>query len=321
MKKKEAIEILKDFHDKSALFSVRTALETLIPELEDSEDERIRKEIQSVIKQLNKDTTIFGKKYNYNRWIAWLEKQKENVNNTNKEYWKPSEEQLQTLHAQLNEGAVTCSEDKRVLTTLYEDLHRLEKQVEQKHNPYSGVSFEYNGNIWGMCARDNGVDILLDKRLFKHIEKQDEQNTSDKPIPKFKVGDWIISPGGCYLHILDIKKDGYLCKDIIGKEVKVLCEYSDSDYKLWTIQDARDGDVLANVGMVLIFKEFEMPAYKQHIIAYIGLDWVGHIQVTDNYWTLGIDKAKPATKEQRDLLFQKMKEAGYEWDAEKKELK
>ena len=29
----------------------------------------------------------------------------------------------------------------------------------------------------------------------------------------------------------------------------------------------------------------------------------------------------PATKEQRDLLFQKMKEAGYEWDAEKLELK
>lgn len=30
--------------------------------------------------------------------------------------------------------------------------------------------------------------------------------------------------------------------------------------------------------------------------------------------------AYPATKEQRDLLFKKMKEAGYEWDAEKKEL-
>ena len=29
----------------------------------------------------------------------------------------------------------------------------------------------------------------------------------------------------------------------------------------------------------------------------------------------------PATKEQRDLLFQKMKEAGYEWNDEKKELK
>ena len=30
---------------------------------------------------------------------------------------------------------------------------------------------------------------------------------------------------------------------------------------------------------------------------------------------------KPATKEQRDLLFQKMHKDGYEWDAEKKELK
>lgn len=29
---------------------------------------------------------------------------------------------------------------------------------------------------------------------------------------------------------------------------------------------------------------------------------------------------RPATKEQRDLLFSKMKEAGYEWDADKKEL-
>lgn len=29
----------------------------------------------------------------------------------------------------------------------------------------------------------------------------------------------------------------------------------------------------------------------------------------------------PATKEQRDLLFQKMKEAGYMWDTEKKKLK
>ena len=31
--------------------------------------------------------------------------------------------------------------------------------------------------------------------------------------------------------------------------------------------------------------------------------------------------AYPATKEQRDLLFSKMKEAGYEWDADKKELR
>ena len=32
-------------------------------------------------------------------------------------------------------------------------------------------------------------------------------------------------------------------------------------------------------------------------------------------------KYNPATKEQRDFLFQKMKEEGYEWDPVKKELK
>ena len=35
-------------------------------------------------------------------------------------------------------------------------------------------------------------------------------------------------------------------------------------------------------------------------------------------WTCNLH---PATKEQRNLLFQKMKDAGYEWDVEKKELK
>ena len=46
----------------------------------------------------------------------------------------------------------------------------------------------------------------------------------------------------------------------------------------------------------------------------------------DNKFTcanLGIfdaEDVKPATKEQRDLLFQKMREAGYMWDAEKKKI-
>ena len=49
MEKKEAMKILKDFHDKSALFSVRTALDTVIPELNESEDEA---HIDSLLKRL-----------------------------------------------------------------------------------------------------------------------------------------------------------------------------------------------------------------------------------------------------------------------------
>lgn len=54
----------------------------------------------------------------------------------------------------------------------------LEKQDEQA-NPYSGVSIEYNGHTWGMCARDGGVDICLDKQLFTHLEKQKEQKPAE----------------------------------------------------------------------------------------------------------------------------------------------
>ena len=57
--------------------------------------------------------------------------------------------------------------------TIRDMIAWLEKQGEQ--DPYNGVSFKYNGHTWGMCARDNGVDILLDRQLIKHLEKQGEQ--------------------------------------------------------------------------------------------------------------------------------------------------
>ena len=43
----------------------------------------------------------------------------------------------------------------------------LEKQCES--NPYSGVSFKYNGHTWRMCGRDNGVEILVDGEIKERI--------------------------------------------------------------------------------------------------------------------------------------------------------
>ena len=48
-------------------------------------------------------------------------------------------------------------------------------------------------------------------------------------------------------------------------------------------------------------------------------------EVTDDILSFGEPKYDsdycPATKEQRDTLFAEMKEVGYEWDAEKKQLR
>lgn len=43
----------------------------------------------------------------------------------------------------------------------------LKKQCEP--NPYSGVSFKYNGHTWCMCGRDNGVEILVDGEIKERI--------------------------------------------------------------------------------------------------------------------------------------------------------
>jgi len=76
MDKEEAMKKLKDFHDKSALFSVRTALETLHPELKESEDEMIRKALKEYFInsfQNNGVAAICG--VHIKDILAWLEKQ------------------------------------------------------------------------------------------------------------------------------------------------------------------------------------------------------------------------------------------------------
>lgn len=39
-------------------------------------------------------------------------------------------------------------------------------------NPYSGVGFDYNGHHWGMCARDNGVEIIMDGEIKAFVSTE-----------------------------------------------------------------------------------------------------------------------------------------------------
>ena len=96
---------------------------------------------------------------------------------------------------------------------------------------------------------------------------------------------------------------------------------------LWTIQDAKDGDVLVGNedGVILMFRGIGNTEWDDVIDYHCYYDCHREdliIQEDVEYWgNIENNKLKPATKEQCDLLFQKMKELGYEWDAEKKELK
>lgn len=96
------------------------------------------------------------------------------------------------------------------------------------------------------------------------------------------------------------------------------CRESDD----WDITKAKDGDILATKnGNIFIFKGLLDKLNPKSPVAYCGsIDGYFCISTSnENRWT---DEAVvPATKEQRDLLFHKMKRAGYIFDFEKKELK
>ena len=188
----------------------------------------------------------------------------------------------------------------------------------------------------GNSTHEDGTLIngVTESEAMAWLEKQGEQkpiNYADEEIveavkdtsvldmvePKFKAGDWVVDI--LYdeaMQVLFLEDDGYEFDNGIW------VSYTDAKERvhLWTIQDAKDGDVLQLGRVTAIFKE------------YIGNGTCGcycsvckgefEIPADDGFDNVyGCYDTHPATQEQRDLLFQKMKEAGYEWDAEKKEVK
>jgi hypothetical protein len=144
-----------------------------------------------------------------------------------------------------------------------------------------------------------------------------ESKPNDKVEPKFKVGDWVraISSGNIF-KILSVNDGLYrvLCYD--GVEANYPIEEVEKDLTYWTIQDTKDGDVLNSPShrLIWIYKD------KEHYYACVNMNYVTKNVATDGLISIPNDVC-PATKDERTILFEKMKESEYEWDAEKKELK
>ena len=159
--------------------------------------------------------------------------------------------------------------------------------------------------------------------IIAWLEKQGEQPT-DKVEPKFKVGDWVVYDHRPY-QVVELPKEGYIN---LGLRRNGKVEFAPSPYcRHWTIADAKDGDVLfhsdsASNG-IFVFKEILQRGTIQKVVCYCDYDSEDGFCLGENHTCCWTDSKilHPATKEQRDLLFAKMKEAGYEFDGDKKELK
>jgi hypothetical protein len=151
------------------------------------------------------------------------------------------------------------------------------------------------------------------------LEKQGKKESNDKNEPKFHEGDWVLNNVCLPVQIALIKDGMYIFTD--GDALSV--SFVDETYHLWTLDDANPGDMLSGKidgdNYILIFKQVKEGWVETYGHYYDVVDRFcapSQLFCRDYQGTF-----VPATKEQRDTLFAKIKEAGYEWDAEKKELK
>lgn len=175
--------------------------------------------------------------------------------------------------------------------------------------------------------------------LFAELEKAGYKWDNNKrelisTKPKLSVGNWVVYnnrelAGVGPKQIIDFVDDKYVLD--YGSQGNISFEIGklENDWHLWTFEDSKLGDILYDkaYNRICIFENFghhpDGGSFNDKTYCFLSI----YYDIDDNEFYEEVHNdmdgcdAVPATKEQRDLLFAKMKEAGYEWDADKKELR
>ena len=256
MTREEALKILYDLHDKS-LFSAITALETLIPELAESEDERIRKEIISALKFAN-DNGV------YDKHLAWLEKQKEQKPTQEELSYEKlvrnAEEEVNVLYPNNEEEGTEAWERRECLREHYmkgavqaamESLDiKEQKPVNISENNDSDVNGHLTGKIlveYGKHAkvRDGKRHCEMDWKEFQRLAHyfyelgKAEQKPAEWSYPygKNETADQLIAIAECLEMDGDCSFNGYKGKDC-GKFLRELAiRESENNPAEWSEED------------------------------------------------------------------------------------
>ena len=205
------------------------------------------------------------------------------------------------------------SEDEKIRKSLIHYLHGLGEFEYPDKKTYNNwlVWLEKQGEQIDNLTPQEAIDIAVAKCF-------DEQKPTDKVEPKFQNGQWITN-GDYTWKIVEVKPLDYILQSQDGNIVDDTISHVDEQFHSFTIKDAKDGDVLfmenASANSIFIYKSFNNGIINKYA-SYNNFGFEG-----EHYLVLNDGYVIPTTKEQRNTFFAKMKEAGYKWNAEKKELK
>lgn len=171
---------------------------------------------------------------------------------------------------------------------------------------------------------DKNPQPILAPQSVPEATKEENVDNTNKVEPKFQNGQWIIRNEEGFKHniyLIKEVKDCYVCEDLNGRKGTYTFNDVHKNFKKWDISDAKEGDILFQDlmdGKTFIYSGInpDKAILYSFIISNDGKDvapyHIGKPNTGIGYIEENKNIIHPATKEQRDTLFAKMKEVGYD---------
>ena len=154
------------------------------------------------------------------------------------------------------------------------------------------------------------------KKQGLDIRSKEVKPVSDRPLPKFHIGDWIVKVDSIEKPILitNLNEQGY--DTFYGTVIGYTHEY---EYEHWSFEKhARPGDYLQyDNNWILIFREYD-GCNLWYSALYSKED--NDITLYDGCYASDNRKISPATQEQKDLLESELVKHGYCFNKNKNEI-
>lgn len=172
------------------------------------------------------------------------------------------------------------------------DVHKFMQYIEKQAKAYEFNLPNRSYDIYAFAK-----DILI------WLENQGELKTK----PKFKVRDWIVDDFGNYWRVVKVRPNYYEIEGDDGVGSIPTRKWVDEKYHLWTIDDAKKGDILVVDGISIVEFDKHMtdgcPWKKNSILTSVEYDMDDDICTTGSH--IFYDDIWPASKEDIDLLKKK----------------
>ena len=223
-KAKRYDEALSKAKEQYDKYSNPVLLEYIFPEFKKSNDERIRKKLINCVSTFKHP---FFSEMEKNEFIAWLEKQGESDETRAKMFL-------------INKGYPIDANGK---FPTYEELYNIIKEgLENQGEQEEPQVYE---------TEDGEVITYSENEGYKIVE------------PMFKAGDWLVhNERRNIIKVVNATPLDYKVVDVLGYHHTITDDAIENNYHLWTIKDAKDGDILIVENIIFIYKR----ALSSHIV-------------------------------------------------------